>query len=84
MVLYTHRAALRRFETGRDEVFVGKSLNLDPAPQPDTSYDVSQIGLITPSETSMDYPILDQASNGEVDHDQRLELPGRSDRRLLR
>jgi type II secretory pathway pseudopilin PulG len=53
--------------------FVGKSLNFDPAPPNDPSYDVSQIGLITPSETSMTTgspstlpPILDQAASDET------------------
>ena len=46
--------------------FVGKALNLAGAPANDPSYDVSQVGLITPSETTMNYSTLDQAANETI------------------
>ena len=72
-VVYAPGGALNVARRVAMKAFVGKSLNFASAPNPDTSYDVSQIGLITPTETSMTTgtpsklpPILDQAATNEM------------------
>jgi len=72
-VVYAPGAAFDVARRVAMKAFVGKSLNFAPAPQPDPPYDISQIGLITPTETSMmtgsppTLPaILDQAATDET------------------
>ena len=72
-VVYAPGAELDAARRVAMKAFVGKSLNFAKAPSGDPTYDISQIGLFTPTETSMmtgsppTLPaVLDQAATGET------------------